>query len=211
MNAVAPAWRRGARQDEPEWVVLATVAVALLLGLLLQLATLGQTETATASNVRLDYPATWVTGGERGALLSVADTAHGGPFGASASVRQVARTDLVTDADATVYDAAIAWSLNDQVVQEGFRVVDVRQSSVNGREAAEVEYVYLSTGQTGLTGAGGGIPRLMRAIDTVVASGDSYYVLTFVAPADEFDRLTTAQFPRFSSTFDSLRNGWQTP
>jgi len=212
MHVSTPHWHLygQGRREEPEWVVLATVAVALLLGLALQHSVLGRLETATAGPVSLAYPATWNKSGERAALLSFADTAKGGLFAPTVAVRGVARADVLAN-EGNLADVAAAWSLARGQRLEAYRVLSIRPTTVNGREAMDVEYAYLSSGQLGSLGGGGGMPGLMHAVDTVVASGDKLYVLTFAAETSDYARLTTAQFPRFRSVRDDVLANWRLP
>ena len=195
------------RHDEPEWTVLLTVAIALTLGLLLQGAVLGRTNTAeTASGIVLSYPASWVRTSEAGALITAADLNRGGPFGARVSVREVPKADLQGVGDSPA-GAATAWSLARGQNLVGYRVLGIEPGTANGREAANVEYAYLASAAQGADG----MPALMRAIDTLVAGGDRYYILTFAAEAHEFASLTSQQFPRFRSVRDDVLRSWRLP
>ncbi len=212
MRAATPHWHLygQGRRDEPEWVVLATVGLALLAGLILQFSVLGRTETATAGQIALSYPAGWTRAGDRAAVLSFADTNQGGLFPPTVAVREVPRAD-VFPGEASLADVGAAWSLTRGERLESYRVLDVQPTTVNGREAVDVEYAYVSDGRLGSMGGSAGLPAVMHAIDTIVASGDKLYVLTVAAENSDYTRLTTAQFPRFRSLRDDVLANWRVP
>jgi hypothetical protein len=177
--------------------------------------TVSRTQPANAGAMSLTYPATWAAANEDGALFAAADLRRGGAAPARISVREVPKAQLApainTGGEQTLTDAATAWSLQRGRNLTAYRVIGITPTTVNGREAVDVEYAYVSSGQ-GLAGmGGGGLPVLVRAADTVVASGDSYAILTFAADSAEWDRLNTGQFPRFRSVHDSILSSWRVP
>lgn len=201
MSATAPA-RRGftlpgyGTGEEPEWTVLLTVAIALLLGILLQNSVMGAGRSASAGGMTLSYPATWTNAREAGTILAARDR-FSGPAGARVSIAAVAET-----ADIATATSARTVALADQLL--GFHTESTRRVTLGGREAAQLEYAYV-------VAQADAAPVLMRGIDTIAASGGKTYVLSFVAPADRFGDLTTVRLPRLSSTYDDILRSWRLP
>ena len=200
------------RRGESEWAVWLTVAMALFIGLLVQGAALGRTQTASAGSTRLSYPASWVRTSEEGALFAAADLNHGGIFGARVSVREVPKRELLAEegfGDGGPIDVATSWALLRAPALEGYRLLAIEEATVDGREAASVEYAYLAGSSPGF--ATSALPALMRAIDTIVAGGEGHYVLSFAAESAEFPRLVGKQFPRFRSVHEEILKSWRLP
>lgn len=205
--AIAARTGRG-RREESEWAVLATVALALLVGLILQGVALGRTATATAGTTTLSYPASWTRTSEGEAVFAAADLDRGGVFGARALVHEVPKKALSPRGEALT-EAATTWSLSRAQGLPGFRILQIKPTTLHGREAVNVEYAYLAEPPSGsLSGA---LPGLMRAIDTIVAGADRYHILTFAAESSDFHRHTSAQFPRFRDDHAALLRGWRLP
>ena len=182
--------------EEPEWTVLATLAVALLLGLVLQAAVTGASRTASVSGMSLSYPAKWSTVREAGTLFTARDLLGG------TSTARVALAELTDTADIGRGASTRSVALADQLL--GFHIASTHRETVNGRETAQIEYVYVIA-------QAGSAPVLMRGIDTVAASGGKTYVLSFVAPYKDFGDLATRRLPRMSSTFHDILDSWRLP
>ena len=195
------------RQEEPEWAVYLTVAVAIVIGLAVQWSVVGRTTTVTAGGSTVAYPATWQRVPEEGTLLAVADRSQGGIFGARVTVRELPKADLLPGEGSTI-DAATNWSLARNEALVGYRVLSITETTVNGREAARVEYAYLASSPGG--SADGAMPGLMHAIDTVVLAGSTYQILTFAAEQRDFETLTTRQLPLFRNVYDDVLRSWRT-
>ncbi len=194
------------RQDEPEWVVWLTVAVALGFGLLIQAMMLGRTAPASVAGAALAYPASWVRTSEPGAAFAASDLNRGGASGARVALFEAPRADLVVR-DGTILDAAANWTLRRGEALVGYQVLAMRETTAAGRPAASVEYAYLASSPLG--SAAGAMPTLMHGIDTVVESGDRYRVLAFATAEDEFEQLTRPRFPRVRSVYDDLLASWR--
>lgn len=198
--------RRSGRRDESEWAVLLTVAVALVIGLVIQGLALGRMARATVGSNTLSYPASWVRTTENGALFAAADLNRGGLFGARVSVLEVPNQEILPNESGPV-DAGTAWSLARGAGLVGYRVLGIEERTVGGRPAARVEYAYLADSPQG--SASGAMPALMRAVDTVVAGDGRYHVLSFAAESGEFPRLVGGQFPRFRSVYEDVLASWR--
>lgn len=187
--------------EEPEWVVWLTVAVALALGLLLYFVVAQQSTVAAAGSSTLTHPAGWTKYNEKGSLFAVADSARGGPFATRVVVRQVAQSDILRIKDAQLTDVATAWSFDRKAGLVGYRMLNKSTTRLQGRDAAQIEYAYLMDAPGGA--APGGMPALMRAVDTIIASGDQYYILTFAAEQSEY--------PRLDAVRQQILDSWRVP
>jgi hypothetical protein len=189
--------------EEPEWVVWLTVVLALLIGFGIRTAVVGRTETVQAGPTMITYPATWVQDTEEGALFAATDF-DSGSFGARAEVRQVSRAELAPienlSGPVVPEDVAINWSILRGADLEGYRVLEIVPVAVQGREALQIDYVYLVDAP--LAGAGA-LPGLIHAIDTIVPSGEAFLVLTVAVDASE-----DATLPSLN---DQLLAGWRIP
>lgn len=178
------------RAEEPEWIVILTVAIALLIGWFIQASVVNRMETASAGNISISYPASWTRASEEGALLSASDRMGSGTFGPRISLRQVPRADLVPtnsgSAAPSIADVASAWSIQRGTGLVGYRVLKIERKTLGGREAVDVTYAYLAEG--GLGAAGTVLPQVMQAVDTLIATGDQIDILTFATAGDEFAR-----------------------
>lgn len=210
---VAPQRATRARAQEPEWLVWLTVGVALLLGYLLLVMTTGQTRSATAGAMTLNYPSTWVPVQTEGAAFSASDRLNGGPFAPTVTLYEMPRADLLR-LEGGVEDAAANWTLRKQDELVGYRVLSV--TSVGGGAIAtpsleggnpatqasntvRVDSVYLKDAAIG----GSGIPALMRGIDVIRLSGDNFYILSY--------SVENSQYDSHRGQFEALLNGWRTP
>ena len=196
------------RREESEALVWLTVAVALLIGLGIANLVLGRTASAQAGGMTLAYPAAWVPSAAEGADFTAVDLRGGGIFGARVSMRSLPKA-LVLTGQANPRAAAQGWSLLRGQDLSAYRILDLDSRMLNGREAASLEYAYVAGGPLG--SASNTLPALMRAVDTLVESGDRYYILSFAAEANDFARLTDRRFPRFRNVLEDLLAGWRVP
>lgn len=176
------------RAEEPEWVVILTVAVALAIGWAVQTAVVSRTQAASVGAMGIAYPDRWVQIREEGAAFAAADLLGGGAFGPRVSLWEVATRELLpegmaTETEPTLADLAGAWALKGGERLSAYRPLKSERTPVQGREAIKISYAYVSDG----TQAGArGVPRVMQAADTVVLAGDRLLVLTFAAESSQF-------------------------
>jgi hypothetical protein len=188
-----------AADQEPEIIVWITVAAALILGFFLMFFTTGQTTTAdNAGGTTLSYPATWVPTNEPDAAFAVADLTGGGTFGDRVSVTQLPKSDLLPR-QGGLQEAAANWSLGEQDKRVGYRSLGVETTTVSGKDAVQIESAYLMDSPFG----GSTMPALMHGYDTVVLSGDSFYILSFATSSSDNDHAKDAN--------DKLVSGWRVP
>ncbi len=184
--------------EEPEWTVLLTVAVALLLGTLLMATVSGASRGATVAGMTLSYPAKWSTLKEPGALFAARDLFAG------AAAARVSVHEVPTAENAEMGTATGAWSVALAERHLGFHASATTRETLNGRAVTQVAYAYVLA-------QAGSAPVLMRGIDTIASAGGKWYALSFVAPSDRFDELATRRLPRFSSTFHDIVGSWRLP
>jgi hypothetical protein len=200
-----------AKSQEPEWIVWVVVALAVILGIILQYVVTGQTRSATVedSNMSITYPATWVQTQEEGAQFAAADLRAGGPFGNRVVLRQIDKVELVSpnvtgaqpEPNDDLQTAGANWVIQRQNDLSGYRVLSVEpvEGGVQGKPAIHVEYAYLMDPTLGA----GGMPGLMHAVDTIVLSSDKFYVMTFASESNRFQDTDDLQA--------NLLSGWRVP
>lgn len=196
------------RQDEPEWVVWLTFAVALFLGLILQSAVISQTDTAEVAGIRLAYPASWSRQEVSTAVISVAESPLGVAGGATVTVQRLPKPELLRR-EAELSDAASSWAISRGRELGGYRALGITAGQAAGREAMRVDYAYV--GGSAMGAVAGALPSVIRSADTIVRSGDAYLVLSFSAERDAYERLTTPQFPRLQSVYEQVVGSWRVP
>ncbi len=175
------------RTEEPEWTVWLTVLICLLIGWVITTTVTGQTDTAPIANGTIRYPANWVKTKEDGAIFAATDLSDGS-YGARISVRQANKADLVgPQGQDNLDNAASGWTLLRSQDLEGYRVLKIDQVKLQGRDAVAIEYAYLTDSPEGQ--AAGVMPALMHAIDTVIASGDQYTILSVAVDQSGDDTL----------------------
>ena len=193
------------RTQEPEWAVLLTVAAALIIGFVLQMVIQQQTLSGEAGTSSVLYPAGWSRIDEDGAGFAAADLNGAGAFGPRVSLREFDKADLrpniLGQQEGGLLDAATNWSLRRGQDLVGYRVLDITQTTVQGRPAVRVESAFLLDSTRG--SATNAMPGLMHAADTVVEGADKYYILTFAADNNQFDNL--------GAVHDRLLNDWRIP
>lgn len=186
------------RGQEPEWLVVLTVALAVILGLALQYAVSVRSLSASVGSTTLSYPAGWVRTSEEGAQFAAADLNRGGAYAPRVSVREFAKTDLVP-LSGDLYEAALNWSVQKGENLVGYRVLDIQPVTLAGRPAYNIETAYLMDDALG--SGTNNVPGLMHAVDTVVESRDKYYVLNFATEQ--------TQFARQRDLHNTLLAGWR--
>jgi hypothetical protein len=175
------------RSEEPEWTVWLTVLICLVLGWVIMTTVVGRTQLNESAAGRLAYPASWVPTREEGATFAATDL-DAGPYGSRVSIRQVAKTDLITTRSSDTLDtAAASWAVLRSRDLEGYRVLSITPTTVANRDAIAVEYAYVTNPPEGA--ASGVIPAVMHGIDTVVASGEQFSILSTVVDQNSGDDL----------------------
>jgi hypothetical protein len=175
------------QSEEPEWTVWLTVIICLLIGWAIMNTVTNKTSTAQVAGGSIRFPATWVKTNEPGALFGATDL-DSGSYGARVSIRQAAKADLVGPRGQNSLDAAASgWTVVRSQDLEGYRILKIDPIKLKDRDAIAIEYAYLTDPPEGQ--ASGVMPALMHAIDTVVASGDNYTIVTVAVDQSSGDDL----------------------
>ena len=119
---------RRARGEEPEWTVLLTVAVALIIGFAIMTFTQDQTQTLTLGSTSVDYPKTWVQTDKSATSITATDLNAGGSYGERVTLQQVPKQKLLPR-QGGLLEAADAWSL-----QRGMAWSDIACSALIKRQ-----------------------------------------------------------------------------
>lgn len=194
------------RSEEPEWTVWLTVIICLLIGWVIQSTVVNRIETVAIGSSSLSYPANWIKVKEDGALFAATDL-NSGVYGARAVVQEIPRAELLpaqapaTLQGETLQAAAGNWALIHSQELEGYRILRIEQTTLDGREAVEVEYAYLTDPPEGA--AAGVMPGLMHAIDTLVESGEQFAILTVAV--EQTSDITLRDLN------ERLTSGWRVP
>jgi hypothetical protein len=175
----APAPRARTRGEEPEWIVWATVILAVIIGLVLQFATTGQTNSGTGAGMTVSYPSTWVAAREDGAAFAVANTLQGGAFAQRLALFEKPKSDLLP-LQGGIEEAAQNWAIERQQALSSYRILSMTKPA--GEEGVRVESAYVMDSPFGASA----VPTVMRAVDVVRQKGDKFYILSYATKADDF-------------------------
>jgi hypothetical protein len=170
--------RRLMREEEPEWIVWGLVIAMLVVGLLLRNTIEGRTQSFSAIGVSLSYPATWTNQAQTDQLLYAADFLSSAQFPTAVMVRQVPMAEVGRNL-ASLSDISLAWSARQAQDHLAYRALSVKQVSVDGREAAQVDYAYIPPAATGSS-----MPVVARAQDFLIRQGDTLTIITLAANAN---------------------------
>ena len=190
------------QSEEPEWVVWLTLIICLLIGWVVMTTVTGRTETVSdVAGGSIRIPDRWIKTKEDGAVFA-ATNLRAGTYGSRISVRQIAKADLLPERSGDeLGTAANNWTLLRSPDLEGYRILNIQTMKLQGRDAVAIEYAYITDPPEG---AGSGVmPALMHAVDTVIASGDGYAILT-VAVDQNNDAM-------LNDLVASTQAGWQIP
>jgi hypothetical protein len=184
---IARPFRRLLRDEEPEWLVWALVAGMIVIGLLVRTVFVARTVEVTADNLSVAYPADWIsmTTDDPYDVLARSEPMMSNSFPASVRIMQMPVTELSTTAD-SLDDFALKWS--DRQIQdlEGYRVLSIEPVSVQGTDAAQINYAYIAEP---LLGGPGAMPVVARGQDVLIPRDATLTVVRFVADADAYDSL----------------------
>jgi len=169
--------------EEPEWIVVALVIVALLGGVALMAGVRGQTAAVEVDGITLSYPATWSSAGivsARGEGVLV----HVGEMGGRASLALSVLRELDPAKPASM-DALVAQRVFDRGQREAmYRVLSSAPAEVGDTKGVAVSYAYVIDPQA--TAYQSALPVVMEGIDYIVPHAGKVYVLTLEAPADAY-------------------------
>jgi hypothetical protein len=189
MTAItARPFRRLLRDEEPEWLVWALVAGMIVIGLLVRTIFVARTVEITAGNLSVAYPADWIsmTTEDPYDVLARSEPMMSDPFPANVRITQLPVTEVSTTAD-SLDDFALKWSDRQTEDLVGYRVLSIEPVSVQGTDAAQINYAYIAEP---LLGGPSAMPVVARGQDILIRQDATLTVVRFVADADAYDGLT---------------------
>lgn len=182
-------WRWLMRNEEPEWLVWALVAIMLAIGGLVGLIVERRTAVWPAGNLTLRAPAGWVSMAAEDAfdVLHVAEPFETALYPASVRVRRMPVTEISTTGQ-NLGDLALKWSDQQTANLVGYKVLSVGPMTVRGQDAVKIEYVYVA--EPPMSGPNG-IPVIAHANDVLIQQGDTVTIVSLSAEAAAFDGQAT--------------------
>jgi hypothetical protein len=180
-------FRRLLRDEEPEWLVWALVAGMIIIGLLVRTFFVARTVEIATDNLSVAYPADWIsmTTDNPYDVLARSEPMMSDPFPANVRITQMPATEVSTTAD-SLDDFALKWSDRQTEDLEGYRVLSIEPVSVQGTDAAQINYAYIAEP---LLGGPSAMPVVARGQDVLLRRDATLTVVRFVADADAYDGL----------------------
>lgn len=177
-------WETRLRYDA---FVIGLFAVALIAGWGLKSWAEGKATTFTAPDATLSlrYPASWAPQAEKGTLLAVRDLKSEGTFKATFSV---ASRELDPEAMKPVQEMVEPFAAEKGQDLTAFRILEVDDTEVDGREAVRISYAYVDEPTEGPFQTS--LPVMVQGVDVLVTHGSNLFVFTFAAPAATFPQQT---------------------
>jgi hypothetical protein len=180
---------KGVKRQEPEWVVVAVVAIALLAGWLLKSWVESRTTTFSNSDLTLSYPATWLRElgePEQGVLFAAQDVRSGSLYATHLSVWVADALPQVRqeNVDPTL-SAVTAWTFQRGQELEGYRVLGTAAVQVDGIDGARIDYAYVSDPIASPYRKA--LPVVVEAVDYLLPYQGKLYVITLAADASRFE------------------------
>lgn len=181
MRSRARSWFWGG--EEPEWIVVALVVVALLGGAALMATVRGEVTRLEVDGITLAYPRAWSSMGaggssEDGALVRV------GEIGSRATL-SVSVLRALDPANPVSMDALVAQRGFSRAQAEAmYRVLATSPAELNGKRGVAVSYAYVLDPKA--TAYQSAVPVVMEGTDYIVTHAGKAYVLTVEAPAESY-------------------------
>lgn len=180
----------------PVIAAIGTTCLALLLGLGLRNAVLGETDSVTSNGATVAIPATWRTSTSTTELTATTDGAGGGRT--SMTLRSIAIDPSLTDEEAI---AIVSGQLNVErgTERSGYKVFDLDGGrTLKGKASATARYAYTVDESSFLQES---LPVVMTGDDTYVRNGAMVHVLTVDTPVGN----RSAALPRYRRFVSSLK------
>jgi len=184
--------------EEPEWIVVALVLVALLGGGALMAGVRWQTMGVEVDGITLSYPAEWSAAGAPTSEGADALVSVGGMESRTSLTLGVLRE--LDPANPVSMDALVAQRGFDRAQREAmYRVLSTAPVELGGKRGVGVSYAYVVDPQG--TAYQSAVPVVMEGIDYIVPHAGKVYVLTLEAPAEGY----AEQAGAFDRIVDSVR------
>lgn len=181
---------KGVKRQEPEWVVVAVVAIALLAGWLLKSWVESRTTTFSNSDLTLSYPATWLRElgePEQGVLFAAQDVRSGSLYATHLSVRVADALPQVRQENVDpMLSAVTAWTFQRGQELEGYRVLGTEAAQVDNIDGVRIDYAYVSDPIASPYRRA--LPVVVEAVDYLLPYQGKLYVITLAADASRFEQ-----------------------
>jgi hypothetical protein len=189
------------RSEEPEWIVLVVVAVALLAGWFLKLSVEGQTETFSDGTISLSYPTTWLREpalpGE--ALVMKASDLHSTSlYRPNIAIHLTQAAPALPGADDRLTPTVTTWTFGNSQKLSHYRVLATEKVEIASQPAIKIDYTYIS--EPIASPYRRALPVVVEAVDYVILNQDQAYVVTLAADAQDFE----PEQGRFKTILSSL-------
>ncbi|MHB1354363.1 MAG: hypothetical protein ACYCZF_00130 [Anaerolineae bacterium] len=178
--------------EEPEWIVVITVLIALMLGGVIMLAATGQMAVATLDRLSIKYPATWAVADDDTTGLSGAQDMASN---ASVMVEVFRKLD---PANPVLMDDLVALRSFQQAQKLTlYRVLSTQAVTVGGKSGVMINYAYvMDPAQSAYQST---LPRVMKGADYLVPYQGQVYLVTLEAQSNAW------QPALFESIIQSVR------
>lgn len=162
--------------QEPEYLVILTLLVSLLIGGLLMYASVGRMETLTYKAVSIRYPAQWMATDE-------ADTeARAQDMGTRMSVRLSVLYELNPQAPVTMDELVTRRTFTLGQNKQLFRVLETKAAQIRGQNAVLLSYAYVA--EPVLSSYQSALPRVVRGAEYLVPHHGAVYLVSFEGDAN---------------------------
>ena len=198
---------RPAKREEPEWVVVAVVVVALLIGWMLKSLVESRTVTFSGSALSLNYPATWfreLNPDDGDVILSATDLGSGSLYRSRVTVRTIELLPQlagIDDETASAAAAITAWTFQRSQDLDGYRVLSTESTELDGHRGVRVDYAYVSGPIASPYRKA--LPVVVEAVDYLFPVGDQTIVITTAADGTQFEQ----ESQRFATILSSVDFG----
>ncbi|MHB9032795.1 MAG: hypothetical protein ACYC6L_07080 [Anaerolineae bacterium] len=167
--------------EEPEWLVVITVLVALVIGGLVMYLATGRTQTARVNKLSVRYPAQWVLPGEAQATsLEAQDLAS------QASVRVSIVGNLDPAAPVTMEDLVTMRAFELAQATELFRVLATKAVQVDAQAATEISYAFVL--DSAVSSYLNAVPKVIRGVDYLVPYQGQIYLISYQDDANSWQQ-----------------------
>lgn len=171
-------------QQEPEWVVVLVVLLALLLGWLLKATVADSTILLASNGLAIQYPASWVRNSdpEEGLLWEAANLRSGSAYATRVNGRLLGADQLpMMEEGAELVAVANAWSFQQARLLDGYRTLAIDPVTLDGQPAVRIEAGFLAQPPAGALRQR--LPVVVEMAEYIVPRGEGYYVITVAADA----------------------------
>lgn len=175
------------REEEPEWLVWALVIILLAVGLIARTIVVNRLVAFSEGNLSVSYPASWTQtkGDSADEMFVVSESFDAGLFPARFMLRQMPVTEISTSAQ-TLGDFALKWADRKTKDLLGYKVLNIEETQVRGKDAVRVDYVYVAEPVMATPNS---IPIVAEGVDVLIRQDGVMTVASMLASADAFKGL----------------------